>query len=241
MSQSITLTATQWREVITPVLPCAGDDMMLPVLNTVHIRTHGKWLIATATDRFRVAMKRIAKIATDDDPTTEWPEFSALIPLKAVKSISAMLKPSRGGAHLSGATFAVEGDRLTVEASGLFDLFDAARFTHHLETGEFPKVDSLFAKALAVPDSERAPVSTLNPAFLSDMKACGSMVLRVIGPKADDIKSPIAFTDDDGFLALLMPRRTETAPESWEDVLAPKPEPAKPKPARKSRAKKAVA
>ena len=240
MSQSITLTASQWRDVIAPVLPCAGSDMMLPVLNAVQIRTDGKWLIATATDRFRVAMKRIAKVSTDEDPATEWPEFSALIPLKAVRSIGAMLKPSRGGAHLSGATFTVESDRLTVEASGLFDLFDAARFTHHLETGEFPNVASIFTRALAVPDEQRAPVSRINPGFLSDMKACGSVVMRVIGPKEGDLQSPVVFTDDDGFLALLMPRRTERSEESWDDVLAPKAEP-KAKPARKSRAKAVTA
>lgn len=233
MSQSITITASQWRDLIGPVLPCAGSDTMLPVLNAVQIRTDGKWLIATATDRFRVAMKRVAKVATDDDPATEWPEFVALVPLKAVKSIGAMLKPSRGSAHLSGATFTVENDRLTVEASGLFDLFDAARFTHHLETGEYPKVAKLFTTALAVPDSERAPVTTLDPGFLADMKASGSPAVRVIGPKADDPKSPIVFADDDGFLALLMPRRGEAVRESWDDVLAEKP-------ARKTRAKKAV-
>lgn len=241
-SASITLTARQWRELIAPVLPFAGNDYMLPVLNAVHVRTEGKWLIATASDRFRVGVKRIAKVPTDEDATTTWPAFQALIPLPAVKSIGAMLKPTRG--LESGATFTVDDDNLVVEAAGAFVMFDAARFTHRLATGEFPDMRKLIHKALNTPDEERGSRISVNPAFLADFKSSAGRVIRILLPAR--MQDPLLLTDDEGFLGLLMPRRSETDAESWDDIFGEvpakvEPEPEPTKPARKPRAKKTAA
>lgn len=213
---AITLTGDQWRHLTGPVVPFAADATQLPVLNAVHVHTAGRWLIATATDRIRAAMKRIEKQPTDDDDTDVWPEFEALIPLRAVKSITTMLKPTRNQT-VSAVDFTVEADRLTVEARGSFDLFDDATFTHYLQSGEYPNVARLFADALAVPDDQRSPVATVNPALLAALpKTFGPM--RLIGPKSGEKLQPMLATDDRGFLALIM-QRIPTPHESWADVL----------------------
>lgn len=237
MPQSITITARQWRDLIGPVLPCAGRDDMLPILSAIEVRTDGKWLIATATDRFRVAMKRIAKVATDDDLNTEWPEFYALIPLKAVRSILSTTKTTRG--YDPAMTFtAKDANTMVVEAAGAFDLFDSAGFTHTILSAEYPKVASLIRDALALPAEERVASVSVNMDYLAEFKAVGPRsTLRILLGLAN---KPLVVTDDNGFIGALMPRRAESEPESWDDVLAPKPEP-EAKPARKSRAKKVSA
>lgn len=221
---TLTITASEFRALVTPVLPCAGHDGMLPVLTAMQIESHGEWLSASATDRFRLGIKRIKKRATDEDPSTEWPEFKALIPTRAIKSLLASYKPRRGTMDAT-LTLTVEGNRLTAEAVGLFDLFDAARFVHTLEDGEFPNLRAVMKKAMELPAEERGSEVGFNPSFMADFKAVGAMTLRMLigGPK-----TPIIFTDDDGFLGCLMPRAIATEfREDWTDFLAGKPAPKK--------------
>lgn len=210
----LTLTARQFRTLVEPVVPLAGTDAMIPVLNAVQILGEGKWLTATATDRFRVGIKRIEKHATDDDPTTEWPEFSALIPLRSVRSILATFKPTRG--FDPAMTLTVEDDRLIVEADGAFALFDSSRFVHYLQAGEYPEVRSVIRDALAVPDDERASRVVISPSKFADFKACGATSLRIHLGRPH---KPLVVTDDNGFIGALMPQRGGVPEESWDDLL----------------------
>lgn len=223
---TLTIGAAEFRSLLNPVLPMASKDEMIPSICAVLIESDGKWLYATATDRFRVGIKRIAKRATDDDPTTEWPEFRALLPNRAIKSLLTMFKPTRGSSPAT-ITLTVEDDKLTAEAVGLFDMFDSGRFVHHLATGEFPKLRNLVREALATPADDRASTVGINPDLMADFKACGAKTLRVVlGAPA----KPLVVTDDEGFLGLLMPRRLlADAPEfeDWSDYIAPRPEPEK--------------
>lgn len=95
MTAKITITACELRDLVSPVLPLASKDSMLPILNAVLIETDGKWLSASATDRFRLGIKRIEKRPTEDDPTTEWAPFRAVVPLPALRSLLSVFKPSR--------------------------------------------------------------------------------------------------------------------------------------------------
>lgn len=207
------LSARQFRALVDPVLPLASRDDMLPVLAALLIKSEGKWLTATATDRFRLGIKRIAKVPTEDDDSTEWPQFEALVPVRAVRSILATYKPTRG--FDPTISLAVEGDLLAVEAAGAFDLFDSARFTHRLESAEYPGVQSILTDGLGTPDDERQPTTALNPAFLADFKGCGRTLRFVMGRAS----KPIIVLDDEGFIGAIMPRRTDLEAESWDDVL----------------------
>lgn len=214
----ITLTARQFSSLFAAVLPFAGKDYMLPVLTAVHVRTHGKWLVATTTDRFRLAKHRMPKPPTEGDESVEWADFEALIPTSAVRSIMATFKPSRGlDADL---TLTVEDGRLIVEAgSALFSTFDQARISYSLETGEWPKADSIFTEALAT--TERCGTTAFNPKFLADFKVPGVPALRFLNG-AGPTKA-VLVTDDENFLAVIMPRRitSDSPAESWDDILTP--------------------
>lgn len=242
-TKTLTIDAKEFRALVSPVLPMASKDDMLPSICAVLIETDGKWLSATATDRFRAGIKRIEKRATDDDPTTEWPEFRALVPTRAVRSLLSMFKPSRGTTQPATITMTVAVDEhgclsLTAEAVGLFDLFDSGRFTHHLpDAAQFPLVRKVFKEALDTPEDARTTTVGVTPALLADFKAVGGDTLRVVlgGPGKS-----MFVTDDKGFIGLLMPRRllgaTSTgAPEDWSDFFAEKPK------AKKSSSRKAGA
>ncbi|KAB2809233.1 hypothetical protein F9L07_19525 [Pimelobacter simplex] len=241
---TLNITASQFAELVRPVLPLACGDDMLPVLNAVLIETDGKWLSATTTDRFRLGIKRVQKYATDDDPSVEWPEFRALVPLRAVRSMLTTFKPRRGSAFAS-LLLTVEDDRLIVEGAGTFDLFDSSRIVHHLQVGEFPKTRSLIHAALEAPTADRAPEFAVNPAFLADFKACGSRGLRVLtgASRADGKPGAIVVTDDNGFIGMLMPTSVMGAAdrEDWADFLSPKPEPIKKPAAKKAPPRKRAA
>lgn len=237
---AIVLGADRLAELVTPIIPLAGRDDYMPVINAVLIESDGKWLSASATDRFRIGIKRIEKYATDDDPATEWPQFRALVPLRSIKAILAMHKPRRG-ALPPDLTLTVADNSLTVEAVGAFDLFDSARFTYTLQAGDFPAVRSLIRDALAKPADERATDFGINPDFMADFKAVGRTLRVVTGPtRANGDKGPLILTDNNGFIGVLTPRRIVEASEDWTDFLAEKPEPKK-APARKRTAKKASA
>jgi DNA polymerase III sliding clamp (beta) subunit (PCNA family) len=236
---TLNLTARELAAVVAPVLPMAGRDGDLPVINAVLIETDGKWLVAMSTDRFRIGIKRIEKRPTDDDPATEWPEFRALIPLRSVRSLLSMFKPTRSmNPELS---LTVEGDNLIAEGAGGFDLFDASRFTYALQPGQFPDLRALVRNASEGVD-ERAHEAGINPIFMADFKACGNAVLRIAFGAPG---RPIVLTDDEGFIGLLMPRKLVSGEaEDWSDFLAEKPvekAPAKKAAPRKRAAKKATA
>jgi hypothetical protein len=238
MESRITLTASQFKSLVAPVLPFASRDDMLPVLNSVLVESRGKWLSSTATDRFRVGVKRIEKATTEDDQAAEWPAFRALVSVRSARSVLDLFKPRR---HFNPEmTLTVDGERLIVEGSGGFDLFDASRFEHTLVDGEYPKTDSLFRTALATPAAKRVGEVGVNPAFLADFKAAaGSPTLRIVTGGKPDIAgkgNPLVVTDDDGFIGLLMPRAmTGGSTEDWTSFFADRP------PAKKRATKKAVA
>ena len=216
---NFTISADEFRALVSPVLPLASKDAdYTPTLNAVLIEGNGKWLSATATDRFRMGIKRIAKRATDDDPATEWPEFRALVPLRSVKSLLTTFKTLRGSLPAQ-ITFTIEDNKLTAEAAGAFDLFDSARFVHHLQDGEYPKVRSLVQQTLDVAVEDRVSAIHLNPFFLADWKAVGSKNLRLLIGKAN---GAVLVTDDEGFIGLQMSRRAELPVEDWSDFFGEK-------------------
>lgn len=206
----ITLSMRELRALFLPVLPHACRDDMPPVLNGIRIESRSEWLTAAATDRFRVSVQRIAKSRTDDDDTTVWPEFKALVPVASVKAILAQFKAARGSEP--DLTLTVDGDMLVVEAAGAFVLFDQARLTYRLlDDASFPDLDPVFSKAIRDGGAAPADGAGFNPKFLADYASLGTIRVRV-GP----VGQPCVITNDEGFLGLLMPRRMATdAAEDW--------------------------
>lgn len=214
----IDLTASEFKALVSPVLHAVSNDPTLPVICGLLIESRGEWLTATGTDRFRAVVKRIRKRPTDDDPSTEWPEFKALIEKRSANSILAMFKTRRYSDP--EMTFVVEDDVLTVEAAGGFDLFDQAKFSHRLVNGEYPNVTKLIQKALDTPDNERDSMGGFNPKFLSDFKVSTAASLRI---QMGRPREPMLVTDDDGLIGVLMPRKLVGDRESWDGMFTESP------------------
>jgi hypothetical protein len=234
--ETLTITASEFRSLVEPVLPLAGSDDTLPVLTAVQVQAEGKWLTASATDRFRAGIKRIEKRASDEDPTIEWPTFAALIPTRAIRSLLTMYKPRRGTMDPT-LTLTVEGNRLTAEAVGLFAMFDAGRFVYTLQDGEYPKFRRLVREALDTPEDQRSAEIGLNPKFLSQFKSSATVMRYRLG----SVGKPIIVTDDAGFIGILMPRKligsnADRGREDWSDTLGDAPEKPEPKKATRKKA-----
>lgn len=193
---TLTITARTLRSALGPVIPLAGTDLTLPVLNAVHVHTEGPYLVATATDRFVMGIKRTPGV---------WPEgWAAIIPLPAIRGILAAYKPQRG--HDPEMTLTVDGDRLVVSGGGgLFSAFVESQTTYLLETAEFPKVAQIVAQvADAEPDLSTVPAfnsKSLARFAAADSGGAGLFV------HATNPARPALITDGETFWGAIMPRR----------------------------------
>lgn len=216
---TLSITARRFKELVAPVLSSAGTDSMLPVLNTVRIETRGQWLVAIATDRFRVAVNRTQRPEGSPD------DWAATIPLKAIKGIVATFAPRKGmDADLS---LTIDGGNLAVSAEGAMvgGFFDAS-FRWALEDGEFPGVMSLISKALAAETTRQSTKVRMN--FLAafggaDVHGQGLWV-KTAGTEPNTDRNPVVVTDGENFIGLVMPHRGAAefpALTDWADVFDP--------------------
>lgn len=231
------ITARQFKALVSPVLPCAGTDDMLPVLNSVRIEAHGEWLVASATDRFRAGFRRLRH-----PDGKSWPKWNATLPLSTVRSVMAF-KPSRKDTDPELVLAVLPDNRMRVAASGaLLDML-AAEVTYPLRDGQFPDLRAVVRDSLAVePD---APHSGFNWEYLAAFKAAVTsgpgLQIRVHPNKAAVI------TDGEDFIGILMPRRVHEGAtdfrvgEGWDTLLAEPKKPARKRAAKKPAAKRATA
>lgn len=126
----------------------AGKDKSLPTLNAVNLAGEGGYLIATATDRYRLIEGKI-ELESGQGLTP------SLVSLADVKRIITLVKDNKA----NQATFNRIGDLLTVSVL-------EGSITVQLLDGTFPPTQELFAK------SEGEPVAVegvaFNPAFFAD-------------------------------------------------------------------------
>lgn len=225
----ITISAKQLRGLVEPMLPLAAKDGDLPVLNAVRLRSDGGPLVATASDRFVVGIRRL---------NGTFGNFDALIPLGSARGLLRAFRPQRNTDP--DVTLSVEGDALWASTAGGFVEFDEARIGYRLQTGEQPDFTALIRKALKVEPADVDPtVSAYNAAFLGKFAAFGVMGIKVHPTGAAVV------TNGDDFIGAIMPRRSVNgftfadALDAVQDLIA-EPEPA-PKAAPRKRASKVEA
>lgn len=233
-SNSLTISVRNLKALVEPVTPCAGADDMLPVLNCVQIKTNGEWLVASATDRFRLAAHR---------QRGEWPAgWQALIPVRTLRGIFATFKAGRGSDPELTLTI-VDDHNLKVEMTGGLNdgLFSEASITYPLLSGEFPNLGQILSKAIAA--ESVAGDRRFNWKFLSGFSAADPHGQGLI-MHGGDPSAPMLVTDGEDFVGILMPRRLVASEDgatsldlsSWTDILG---DPVAPKaPAAKKTAKK---
>ena len=169
---TITLTATQLRDLVTPVIPHASKDQTLPSLCAVRIRSAGQYVTAIATDRYRIGFQRV----TLSDPPAE-AGFDALVSVAVLKRILGIFRPTRW--HNPALRLTVEGLRLTVGVADTLDeprgALDAsgmvgATLTFNVIDADYPKIDRLIREALEAKPDEAAMAAVFNPEFLADFR-----------------------------------------------------------------------
>jgi hypothetical protein len=213
--QSISITIGDLHRLIDPVLPCASTDYMLPVLTGVHVKSSGRWLVATATDRFRIGIKRVAA------EEGEWPEFEALLPLAGIKSIFSSFKALRGQNPV--ITLSVEDGKLTATCEGgLAGDLARASCQIFLVDGEYPKVASLLSSMLTA--EPLADPQGFNWGYLSSFLAAGdrrdgsTLQIRLV----ESGSKPAALIVGEDFVGAVMARKPISANfgdlSGWDEI-----------------------
>lgn len=214
MTKSIAITIGDLHRLIDPVLPCASTDSMLPVICAVQIKSQGRWLVATATDRFKIGIKRIAA------EEGEWPEFEALLPVAGIKSIFTAFKALRGQ-NPTITLEQVDDFRLTASCEGgLAGDLARASCEIFLVMGEFPKVGHLVRKALEAEPA--AQMIGFNWKYLSAFAGAGdSRDGTTLQMKFTGEREPALIVGED-FLGAIMPRKLTSGVDfaaGWDDVI----------------------
>jgi len=232
------LSANDLTRLFSPVLPFVGVDDMLPILTTVNLQTRKGHLVASATDRFRAAINRIkpelvwdvaSKRAVPGWITSDKLEtrpqripgdVNIQIPALPLKRALALFKNPRSADHWSQPAVRLTLDETpgTFEPTRTLTLtadrpvsggFDNLSVTITLQGGEYPKLASLFTKAVP-PEEVVGTVGeiALNPELMDAFKTpCRVYGERAVQWKTVSPTKPIVGYVGDNFVGLLMPRR----------------------------------
>jgi hypothetical protein len=214
VTKTVTMKASQFRALVAPVMPLADQTAWnLPVLNAVSIEAHGDYLIATATDRYRLGVQRV-KMAE------AVPGFAAIISIRVLRSVLGIFKATRKSDPLLSIT-ATEGV-LSVKSIGGLGIdygFMTGSMTWPLVDGQYPKVRSILTDAAAKEDS--APL-LLNPSLLADFAVAQTngepIVMRGTAGRAVFVQI------GPDFIGAIMQVKTSEAPKidaDWTTFLAP--------------------
>lgn len=216
----ITVDLNALRTILAAAVPFAGDDNSFPVLNTVLLEGKGKWLVATATDRYALGKSRTAVEGVDG--------FRALVKLADAKHILKTFTAARGTGLATSVSLAVEDRtettpaKLTIDREeGLFADAESLTATYLLVDGEFPKVEGLFHKWQ--PATERAG-GGFNPGYLARFKHVTNQPGEPIRLTIGNDRGLTVVQAGNYFLGAIMPvRLTEVSPladlAGWVDVI----------------------
>lgn len=223
---SVTLRARELRDLLTPVLPLAGKDGMLPALTTVNLTVNDGYLTAEATDRFRAGVCRhvLGEPSEHDDDREN---FKAAVYVSDLRRVLSLFKPTRTADPELRLT--VRGLLLEVTNTGAFDGLVDATLVFAVHDGEFPNVRKLFVEAMQLDPSPEP--RAFNPAFLAGFAAAARNGYPLVLRQGDPNK-PLIVTCGDHFVGALMPVRThdgdghagesQKALVSWRELLMPK-------------------
>ena len=218
----LTIRVRDLMQLVNPVIPCAGKDDMLPILTCILIESHGQWLVASGTDRFRIGVKRVKKVVdAGDEADGEWPAFKALVPRSTLATIFRHFKATKGFDPEITLTVSDDSQAVRVESAGTLGEFTAASITYPLMVGDYPNLFGIVTEAL---DREPEAVSRFNWKFMAEFAAADphgyGLTVRTHKTHATII------TDGEDFIGVIMPRRPRErgkdpygVPADWFDIL----------------------
>lgn len=132
--QTGSLPVEMFAEAISQVAVAAGKDDTLPMLTGIRVEIDGTHMVLAATDRFRLAVRKIEWM-----PTVESASAAVLVPAKTLSESAKTV----GGSSNSPVQLAL-GAGSSVGAEGLLGIVaDGRRTTTRLLDAEFPKFRQL--------------------------------------------------------------------------------------------------
>lgn len=217
--QVIEVRASDFAKLVRPVIPLAGKDRMLPILNVVRIESRGQYLVATATDRIRLGVSRIA---LDNRPPAG---LDFLIRLSELRQLLSIFKPTRDHDPVLNLTLTSDPtgpDRIRVTQAMGFNFMDAS-MTFGLEQGDYPSTAGIIAKHVEEA-GELSASTAVNPVYLADFKHAPRERNEPLIIHTSTARHPVIITAGDYFIGALMPTRSTSDEESvadWAKFLAP--------------------
>lgn len=132
--QTGSLPVDVFSEAISQVAVAAGKDDTLPMLTGIRVEIDGTDMVLAATDRFRLAVRKVEWM-----PTTDSTSSAVLVPAKTLSEAAKTV----GGSGNSPVQLAL-GSGSAVGADGLLGIVaDGRRTTTRLLDAEFPKFRQL--------------------------------------------------------------------------------------------------
>ena len=196
--QTVTVKALDFSDLLTGAALAAHKKTDLPSINAVNLSASDCYLMAAATDRYRLIT---GELGLDDSAATL---DASLIPLAAVKRIAAAIKglPKAGTYSPNLVTISRAGDILTVQIG-------SDTLSINLEGGSFPKYSHLFpADPVAVNNIG------FNPAYMADIAKIptSNRAGAIVNLTLHGENKPATFTvphDSIKWRGLLMPMRVK--------------------------------
>lgn len=191
---TLTITYRALADLILPVLPHVDGSRTMPILESVKLETVGGFLTATATDRYTIAVCRMA--------VDESVQFSAIVDARELRALLAMFKPRRGLLDELTLTVDPATHRMRVEGPGA--LFSNAIIEYAVMDAEYPKVNQIFDRIGA--EATVTGKVSLNPALLAKFQHAARqhepIVVRVGQPNR-----PVFITAGEHFIGAIMTTR----------------------------------
>jgi hypothetical protein len=206
----VSLLYSELRALLAPVIPFAGTDDMLPILQRIAIATSGPYLVAQATDRFTAGFQRVQPSAPVDG------EFTLLLMACDAKRMLHLLRPLRGSDPKVTITIDEHGVvHVSADDAGLalgFRGIDVS-FSSPVIGDGFPDLVSVLPKDLTDTVGEVG----LNLDLLTKFRTALELNRESGGPKRlpfaihmpTSVGKPITITAGDDFVGIVMPLRPE--------------------------------
>lgn len=233
----ITLSNRQLHALVKPVVPFACTDDYLESLHSVSIRRHGDYLVAAATDRFRVGMTRVK---VEEMPKGEFactvrlPEIARLLALfrpgrrSLVKQPRLTLSIAKGVLHAEALPPSTKGKPGWYRHDDEAHDFASLQVGCKLVEGNPPDLFKLVRERLAAATEQAPSTVGVNMAFLAEFQNAvkhldpadfeRTQAVSIHLPK--DPGKPLLVRAGDNFVGLLMPRRL-IGSEDWTPAYQP--------------------
>lgn len=203
----LVLTHRALADLVRPILPFAQPrEFGFPMLAGVLIERRGAHVVAAATDRYRLGMKRVKPDRDQGESCST--AFRVLLPATALRKALTLFQPlKRYAPPLPTISITLRNGRAEIAGNQLRDYASLRLEYEPLDDDGYPPLHKLLGGALEARDEERVDAFALNPELIAAVERPdgGHGAVDILpGGRAD---KPLVFASGDDFVGMLMPMR----------------------------------